>query len=129
MEDLGNWVYILLMVVVGISSMLSSINKKKGQQQTQMPDSDFPELSFPEAPVPVPIPKERNKKSSPSFPEQRKHQPLRSHSTFPVTDNSVQSELSITHEKENKWIDELDLTDAEAFRKAIIYSEIINRKY
>ena len=129
MDDLGNWVYILLMVVVGISSVFSSINKKKRQQQTQMPDSDFPDLSFPEAPVPVPVPKEKSKKSPVQFPEQRIHQPLRSHATFPVTDNSVQTEVSIMSEKENRWIDELELTDAEAFRKAIIYSEIINRKY
>jgi len=32
-------------------------------------------------------------------------------------------------EPENTLADELDLSDPESFRKAIIYSEIINRKY
>jgi len=124
MDEFGNWIYIIIMVIVAITSLLSSMNKKKGQQQTQMPDPEFPEEWFPAPPVP-PVPKKMNRKTPPPIPGHSRNQPYHSIPTTQML--SVESHL--TPEEESVLADELDLTDAEAFRKAIIYSEILNRKY
>ena len=121
MDEFGNWIYIIVMVVVAISSLLRSMNKKKGQQQTQMPDSEFPEEWFP---VP-PAPKKKTKKTLPPIPGHIRNQPYHS---IP-TSKMLHVESNLVPEEESVLADELDLTDAEAFRKAIIYSEILNRKY
>ena len=123
MDEFGNWIYIIIMVIVAITSLLSSMNKKKGQQQTQMPDPEFPEEWFPTPPVP-PVPKKMNRKTPPPIPVHSKNKPYHS---IPMS-QILNTEL-LEPEKETLLIDELDLSDAEAFRKAIIYSEILNRKY
>jgi len=124
MDELGNWVYIILMVVVGISSLWSSINKKKGQQQTSIPAPDPPEPSFPVPPVPV----KKNKKST-LFEHAKSEQPFGSRLTSQMAESSLPKETSIEPEEEFVLVDELDLKDAESFRRAIIYAEILNRKY
>ena len=132
MDEYGDWVYIILMVIVGISSLISSINKKKRSQPMQMPvpeHSDEPSYPIPPDAVSDPVPMEKSSKASSHFPEYRKNHFFNSRATIPIPNNSIQTEVSIASEKENILADELDLTDTEVFRKAIIYAEIINRKY
>ena len=124
MDEIGNWVYIILMFVVLISGVFKSFTKKKEQQQTQMPVPEVPEDEFP---VP-PVPRKMTRKLPPPIPVQ-KNKPYSSLFASPSVTESMQTEMSFSPEQESVIADELDLTDAEAFRRAIIYSEIINRKY
>ena len=124
MDEIGNWVYIILMFVVLISSVFKSFTKKKEQQQTQMP---VPEVLEDEFPVP-PVPRKMTRKLPPPIPVQ-KNKPYSSRFASPSVAESIQTEMSFSPEQESVIADELDLTDAETFRRAIIYSEIINRKY
>jgi len=124
MDEIGNWVYIILMFVVLVSSVFKSFTKKKEQQQTQFPFPDIPEEEFP---VP-PAPKKKARKSPPPIPVQ-KNQPYSSLYASQGVAENLQTEVSMMQEPECTLADELDLSDPEAFRKAIIYSEIINRKY
>jgi len=125
MEEFGDWIYIIIMVVVGISSLFSSINKKKAQQQTQMPSSEPLDPSFPDSSVP----KKKEKKQPPPVPKQIKRQPFNMQSTIPTVETDSQTEKYLMQEKESALVDELDLDDPDSFRKAIIYSEILHRKY
>jgi len=125
MDELGDWVYIILMVVVGISSFVGSINKKKRQQQSQMP---LPETSEPEYPSPY-VPEQKERKQPPAVPGNYQHQPLDAHQTFPTDEIDAQTETYLMQAEESSLANELELADPDAFRKAIIYSEIIKRKY
>ena len=124
MDEIGNWIYIILMFVVLISSVFKSFTKKKEQQQAQIPVPEALEEVFPFPPAP----KKKTKKLPPPIPVQ-KRQAYSSLFAFPSVAESLQAELSMNQEPENTLADELDLTDHESFRRAIIYSEIINRKY
>jgi len=130
MDELGNWVYIILMVVFAISSLYRSINKKKEEQSTQMPVPELPDFQdFPEQPYTMPpVPMKKSRKSHPPAPTP-KNQPYSSLFASSTVSESLHVEKSFMPEQESALADELDLTDAEAFRKAIIYSEILNRKY
>ena len=124
MDELGNWVYIILMVVIGISSLFSSKNRKKGQQQTHIPVPAPGESAFPVPPVPM----KKSKKTTP-LDSAKFGQPFSSRTPSPFTASNIQTEISIEPEDEYVLADELDLKDAESFRKAILYAEILNRKY
>ena len=126
MEELGDWVYIILMVVVGISSMYSSAKKKQRQQQTQMPSPEPSEPSEPWYPT-TPTPKQKAKKQPPPVPRHIRQQP--STSTIPIIETGMQTEIHVSKTEGNVYIDELELDDPETYRKAIIYAEIFNRKY
>ena len=124
MDEFGDWIYIVLMVVVGITSLFKSINKKKEQQQTHIPVPKPPQQSFPTPPVPT----KQSRRMPPPVPEHLR-QSFSSLFESSTIAESLKTEIALMPEQESILADELDLTDAEAFRKAIIYSEIINRKY
>lgn len=124
MDELGNWVYIILMVVVAISSLYKSIRKKNEQQQTQSPVPKPAEQSYPAPPIPM----KKSKKLPPPVPKQM-NPPYSSLFASSTVAESIKTEISLMPEQESALADELDFTDAEAFRKAIIYAEIVNRKY
>ena len=130
MEELGDWVYIILMVVVGISSLISSANKKKRQQQMQMPTPVSDPSEDYEMPYPTPsVPKKKEKLLPPPAPAQSKRQPLNAHLAYSDLDTGTQSEILCTQEDESALANKLELSDPDTFRKAVIYAEILNRKY
>ena len=124
MDEFGDWIYIVLMVVVGIASLFKSINRKKEQQQTHIPVPKPPEQSFPTPPVPA----KKSSRMPPPVPEHLR-QSFSSLFESSTLAESIKTELALMPEQESALADELDFTDAAAFRKAIIYSEIIKRKY
>ena len=124
MDEFGDWIYIILMVVVGISSLFKSITKKKEQQPVQKPVPKPSQQSFP---VPS-VPTKKSRQAPPPVPEHLR-QSFSSLFSSSTKAESIQTEIAFIPEQENTLADELDLTDAETFRKAIIYSEIINRRY
>jgi len=128
MDEFGDWIYIILMVVVGITSLFSSINKKKREQQTQMPSPESVEPTESSYPAPS-APKKKERKLPPPVPGHIKHQSYNTDLAFPTVETGLQTEIYLTQEEENTLAGELELTDPDAFRKAVIYSEILNRKY
>ena len=124
MDEFGDWIYIILMVVVGISSLFRSISKKKEQQPTQMPVPKPPQQSHRVPPVPT----RKSRRMPPPVPEHLR-QSFSSLFESSTVAESIKTEMALMPEQESALADELDLTDAEAFRKAVIYSEILNRKY
>ena len=128
MEEFGDWIYIIVMVVVGISSMYSSAKKKQRQQQTQMPLPVPSAPSEPWHPTTPPTSKQKGRKQPPPVPGQmNRHQP--STSTIPIVETNTLSETHTAQEEENTLAIALDFDEPEAFRKAVIYSEILHRKY
>jgi len=125
MDEFGDWIYIIIMVVVGISSLFSSKNKKKAQQQTQMPSPVPFEPSFPD----LPVPKKKERKQPPPVPKQMKRQPFNTYSTIPSVETLTQIENNLLQEEENTIVGNLQLADPDTFRKAVIYAEILKRKY
>ena len=129
MEELGDWVYIILMVVVGISSLFSSVKKKKKAQQMEMPTpvpSAPSEAWYPATPS---VPNKKEKILPPPVPGQSKRQPLNAHLAYSDLDTGTQSEILCTQEDEIALVNKLELSDPDTFRKAVIYAEILNRKY
>ena len=130
MEELGDWVYIILMVVVGISSLYSSAKKKQKQQQMQMPTPVSDPSDQYEMPDPTPsVPNKIERKQPPTFQKKMKRQPFNTYSTIPPVETFAQIEKNLLQEEENTIASNLELTDADSFRKAVIYAEILNRKY
>jgi hypothetical protein len=113
MDNLGDWLYVIFLVVAGVSGFISSGKKKrmlqeeerKGQHEIVVEPASVPEL----APVRVTVrPKKKNRPISPVAPP-------------PSRDTEEPEVVSPVVTKE--------FYDPEALRKAIIYTEIFNRKY
>jgi hypothetical protein len=120
MDEIGEWIYYIIMAVVVTTSLLRGLNKKKGQQQTQIP---APESSWEDYPE-VPVSRKKNKKSRSTvsgYVENKPYAQTKKHDS--------PTEFAFSSEEENTLINELNLTDVNAFRNAIIYTEILNRKY
>ena len=121
MEDIGNLLYYIVIFVIAIVSWISSSGKKK-QQQTSIP-SPFPtqQETFT---MPAPV-SEKKRKTPPPAPRNTRQMPFaQSTLSSKYTDNTpIQVE-----DNSNPIIDDLDLDNAESFRRAIIYAEIFNRK-
>ncbi|MDR2764474.1 MAG: hypothetical protein LBB90_05530 [Tannerella sp.] len=124
---LGDWLYYIVILVVAIVSFVSNLNKKKSQGQTLPP---APSPSMEEVLPPLPPVQTQRKKSPPPAPKSFRPSSV---SFLSGAEEGRQMLAGNTpdfvEEKETAWTDELDLTDADAFRKAFIAAEILNRKY
>ena len=126
MESIGDWIYLVLILIFTASGMFGSKSKKKrptvvlggpeyepeGTERTswEMPeDADASQSKKAKMPEPAPIPK-----VEPSI------GPLSSR-TSAALENTAGEGHSI--------LEDVDFKDAEELRKAVIYSEILNRKY
>ncbi|MDR3262524.1 MAG: hypothetical protein LBT78_11940 [Tannerella sp.] len=118
----GDWLYYIVILVVAIITWVSSLNKKKQQAQTsspqEMPPVSPPEVASSRRRTPPPAPKQLRWQSR--FPSQATNEGERV---------LTAEQLVSTDETEEVWADELDLSDTNAIRKAVIYAEILNRKY
>lgn len=137
MDNLGDWIYIVFLIVAAVSGLFSSKNKKKRPTQV---------LGQPEyAPA-----KEEHTPSGKGFweileeattpPEKKekkiKKKEIRQPNPFLAAEQKIhQSKVSsspITNfptEEEHALLEDIEFNNAEELRKAVIYSEILNRKY
>jgi hypothetical protein len=158
MDNLGDWLYIVIIIAIGISSIFSSAKKKKQAEQASrqpMPQAGDKGGSMPkpkgfwelleemqggeqmreETPLPTPQPvviTERKKKT----PEKRKQAKAsvpayRSEgiSAFRDTPASQPLDLINLSEEEAFALPADSLRSVDEVKKAIIYAEILNRKY
>ncbi len=126
MESIGDWIYLVLILIFAASGMFGSKSKKKRptvvlgspeyepdkaeRTSWEMPgDANASQSRKIKMPEPAPIPK-----AEPSV-----------GSLSPRTSAASGS----TAGEEHSILENIDLKDAEELRKAVIYSEILNRKY
>ena len=132
-ENIGDWLYFIFLIIAGISSLFSSKNKKKrpksvstqpNEEEEVIPENtegpqkgiwdilqEIQESQSDPVPQPVVTPQKKQIKN-------RETQPCSHQNRF-------------THqpkEEETKSFD-IELNHAEELRKAVIYAEILNRKY
>lgn len=115
MDNVGDWLYIVFLVIAGISSIFSSKDKKRraaaevlGEPEVIVPDEEpKPRKRRAEMMKPQPVVMEPMGETVAS-----KHQPIRR--TVIGAEESEPVEVAITQEE---------------LRKAVIYTEILNRKY
>ncbi|MDR1601524.1 MAG: hypothetical protein LBS42_03750 [Tannerella sp.] len=122
MDNFGDWLYYIIFLVVAIVSFANSA-KKKNRSETAEPPPAYEQTP----PVHMPPPRARTK-APPPVPKQAKgYVPLFQNEGQRVLENAV----SFPAEKENETslAEKLELKNADAFRKAVIYAEILNRKY
>ncbi|MDR1722848.1 MAG: hypothetical protein LBR84_02760 [Tannerella sp.] len=129
MENLGDYFYIILLVIAGISSVIGSVGKNRKKAAERGPG----EVIFePAEPRPKPFverpvqPKPRTK------PQKRQPQILESidqtyTSLFPKQEEATPI-LAVEEERAVVTIDDLPVT-ADDWCKAFVYNEIFNRKY
>lgn len=119
MDKAGDWIYIILLLIVGISSLFSSSKeKKKKKRSIQQPS--FPENTSKEKTSYPFDPQQTEKKQTlrQSLKSETKTIPTYS----PINSDNIQPEESATPPcAKDDHLEEL--------RKAIIYTEILNRKY
>jgi hypothetical protein len=123
MDNIGDWLYYIIILAVAGISWVSNLNKKK-HQEAESPIPAAPrEMHVPPPPAPSrtrkkpPVPRHAEQPSKPSF------------LTANEGERAIKTEWSSEEEKEVVLAEELNLTDIDTFRKAIIYAEILNRKY
>ena len=134
MDSIGDWLYIVFLVIAGISSMFNAAKKKKEEQNAPQ-----------EAPIPQPRREQRQarraKRSARSIPAQ---QPIpvytteQVHTATPTTHPFLTAEQEIpahlTAEATTPVIEASEtnglpsFADQDELRKAILYAEILQRK-
>ncbi|MDR3128767.1 MAG: hypothetical protein LBU03_00715 [Tannerellaceae bacterium] len=119
MDNLGDWLYVIFLVVAGISGFISSARKKRvlqeeerrSQREILVDDIDvFPEHFVPKTASVQVATIQPKKKKSPISPVVLSSEDIREPEVVPP-------------------VTAKELHDPEALRKAVIYTEIFNRKY
>ncbi len=150
MDNIGDWLYIVIIAVAGLSSMLSAGKKKKQQQeaQNQKPPQDIvtPETASDRSfwdTLTQPEDEWQSKQESViiSKPIKKKKQPKQQKVTstpqpFLKGESEIermirqQEKLLVSPSKEEKpLVSVSDFQNPDSLKKAVIYSEILNRKY
>jgi hypothetical protein len=128
MEDIGDVLYWILIVGAIVVSSISSLKEKQKEQPKPQPQ---PQSWNDEMRTPPPPPAPKKKKKTP--PPVARPQQQRAQSSFVASEEGVsmfgENTAFLMDETEVVIMDDLDLTDVNAFRKAVIYAEILNRKY
>ncbi|MBN2659861.1 MAG: hypothetical protein JXR54_01175 [Tannerellaceae bacterium] len=145
MDNLGDWLYIVFLIIAAVSGLLGSGKKKKRPSEVLgQPDRDIvpeqekaPEKSFWEMleemqegkPKPAQVSKPATRPAM-KVKEKQRLAPspfLNNESKFTKTIPTAQ--VTMQEEEEHSAIPNLSFSDPDEIKKAIIYSEIFNRKY
>ena len=141
MDNVGDWIYIVFLFVSAISGLFSSKNKKKRPTQVlgQPGHDSYPEENtssgkgfweiLEEATTP-------QKPEAPTAPIQKKKKKTPASKPFLSTEQEIQKSkvsssqpMNFPAEEEHSMLEDIEFNNAEELRKAVIYSEILNRKY
>ena len=144
MESIGDYIYIIILVIAGLSGLLKMRKKKPAETNTHLPEqSEFEEFEeyfkYEEKEIKPEIPKwEKSKilKKEPlSYDNLNDFSSLRIKKEIkpeikPQTYANISKSFNfsmVNEDDENDFDFELNIADD--FRKAVIYSEILNKKY
>ncbi|WP_075966699.1 hypothetical protein [Parabacteroides massiliensis] len=130
MDNAGDWLYIVFLAIAGISSLFSSKNKKKRPKQILgQPDK---EIVTSEKEVPA-------KGFWEILEEMQKPEPVKQPAAAPKPflagekmadrQSSARNRLATPPAEEESPLTEIEFDNAAELRKAVIYTEILNRKY
>ncbi len=119
MDELNDWIYVVFLIVAAVSGLFGSKGKKRQRPAEVLGEPEYTtewdghevakEVEVkPSAPVPSP-------KAKPEVRQQKKSAP-RTAAAPPAAE-------------EHSMLEDMDLRNAEELRKAVVYSEILNRKY
>ena len=141
MDNVGDWIYIVFLIVAAISGLFSSKNKKKHPTQVlgQPGHDTYPEENtssgkgfweiLEEATTP-------QKPEAPTAPIHKKKKKTPASKPFLSTEQEIQKSkvsssqpMNFPIEEEHSMLEDIEFNNAEELRKAVIYSEILNRKY
>ena len=141
MDNVGDWIYIVFLIVAAISGLFSSKNKKKRPTQVlgQPGHDTYPEENtssgkgfweiLEEATTP-------QKPEAPTAPIHKKKKKTPASKPFLSTEQEIQKSkasssqpMNFPIEEEHSMLEDIEFNNAEELRKAVIYSEILNRKY
>lgn len=137
MDNLGDWLYIVFLAIAGLSSLLSSKKKKKHPspvsrhpEKENEPEKGFWEI-LQEMQQPKPEPK---KKQKPVVGKKQKAAVTPGYTPFLAGENENQKPLATQVSmpavpEEESDIPDIGLNTITDLRKAVIYAEILNRKY
>lgn len=145
MDNLGDWIYIVFLVIAAVSGLFSSKGKKKhptqvlGQPEHDMiPEEQAPsgkgfweileEVATPQQKIPA---KEKSPRSFKSKKAEKRTQSPFLTAEQEIQKSRVTSSLPVNFptEEETSVLQDIEFNNAEELRKAVIYSEILNRKY
>ena len=141
MANVGDWIYIVFLIVAAISGLFSSKNKKKHPTQVlgQPGHDTYPEENtssgkgFWEILEEVTTPQ---KPEAPTAPIHKKKKKTPASKPFLSTEQEIQKSkvsssqpMNFPIEEEHSMLEDIEFNNAEELRKAVIYSEILNRKY
>ncbi|MDR3194062.1 MAG: hypothetical protein LBT76_02055 [Tannerella sp.] len=130
-NHVGDWLYYIVILAVAAISWLNSANKKKRREQSQTPapSSSWPEEEF-LPPPPPPAPRQTKRQTPPAVPSQRRAE-FRHRLFTPAEEGgrAIASQILYEEEPGTPLVETLELTDPDTFRKAVVYAEIMNRKY
>lgn len=148
MDNLGDWIYIVLLVVVAISGIFSSGKKKKlaedtaRRQRRAAPSQDSPrdrgfwevleEMQDEMQEVKKPVAEKRPSAKAVARKQAAPSPFLTVESTIPgmQVDRTTPILFEDVHNDPHRITgDDFHLQDVDEVRKAILYSEILNRKY
>ena len=130
MDNAGDWLYIVFLAIAGISSLFSSKNKKKRPKQILgQPDK---EIVTSEKEVPA-------KGFWEILEEMQKPEPVKQPAAAPKPflagekmadrQSSARNRLATPPAEEESPLTEIEFDNAAELQKAVIYTEILNRKY
>lgn len=130
MDNAGDWLYIVFLAIAGISSLFSSKNKKKRPKQILgQPDKD---IVTSEKEVPA-------KGFWEILEEMQKPEPVKQPAAAPKPflagekmadrQSSARNRIAAPPAEEESPLTEIEFDNAAELRKAVIYAEILNRKY
>jgi len=129
MDSIGDWLYVVLLIIAGISSIIGSIGKKRREeaQKQEAPPDIFPDIfpeMFPEQAVEIPVAK-------PVTQPRRKHAPQNIFQEGVSSLKTANTEAIMPDvEEETAFFTLNDIpADTDEWRKAFVYNEIFTRKY
>jgi len=148
MENLGDWLYIVILAAVGLSSFFSAGKKKKAEEEAKKQQAPPPDVVTPQTasdrdfwdiftepeekyPPVIAKPKTQKKTSKPYTSKSTQASPfLTGESDIERAIRKQTPTVSVLEEEEREpLVSAEDFNDPESLRKAVIYSEILNRKY
>lgn len=142
MDNAGDWLYIVFLIIAGISSLFGSKNKKKRPKQIlgqpdreivtnedNVPDKGLweilEEMQNPKpAKQPVPTPKRKKKQQQVAAPS-----PFLAAEKVTDKQSPAGNRLVVPSTEEEIPLTDIEFDNAAELRKAVIYTEILNRKY
>lgn len=135
MDSPGDYIYLIAILIVAVSSILGKKKKKESEVQTTMPElpdlddviPEYTEYSESERPVYQPISKHNSTIEIPSYETVEDFSTLRAKEHLVhAAKKFIGSELTVSEENN---FNILELDTVEDVKKAFIYSEIFQRKY